>query len=235
MDLQLYARVIWRFKWLVALGVIVAFSLSVLSVFQVSLKSPHLKARSVEQWKSTETLLVKPPGAPWLGLNYSKNADPQKYSTLGTILVQFVMSDEVRRLINQAWPLTKYDVIQAFPVLAQSYNSSSPPLPLISVEVTSYSQWRSRQLVEHTTAAFRSYVEQLQAQNNIPTNRRVLVTTVRSYEPPLLLAGHSKTLPVVVFLTVMLGVFGLCLVLENLRPRVRAVTRDDAKLLRRSA
>jgi hypothetical protein len=235
MDLQLYGRVIWRFKWLVAVGVIVAFSLSVLSMFQVSLKSPHLKSRSVEQWKSTQTLLVTPPGAPWLGLDYSKSADPQKYSTLGTILVQFVMSDDVRRLINKTWPLTKYDVIQAFPVLAQSYNLNSSPLPLISVEVTSFSSFRSRQLVEHTTAAFRNYVQQLQAQNNIPTDRRVVVTTVRSYEPPLLIAGHSKTLPVVVFLTVMLGVFGLCLVLENLRPRVRAVTRDDAKPFRRTA
>jgi hypothetical protein len=235
MDLQLYARVIWRFKWLVAVGVLVAISLSVLSVFQVSLKSPHLKARSVEQWKSTETVLVTPPGAPWLRVGSSATADPQKFSTLGTILVQFVMSDEVRRLINRTWPLTKYDVIQAFPVLAQSYNLSSPPLPLISVEVTSFSGLRSRQLVEHTTAAFRDYVQQLQAQNNIPTDRRVVVTTVRSYEPPLLIAGHSKTLPVVVFLTVMLGVFGLCLVLENLRPRVRAVTRDDAKPFRRTA
>ncbi|HEX9599143.1 MAG TPA: hypothetical protein VF963_07180 [Gaiellaceae bacterium] len=235
MDLQLYLRVIWRFKWLVAVGLVAAFSLSVLSMFQVSLKSPHLKSRSVEQWRSTQTLLVTPPGAPWLRVGNSANSDPQKFSTLGTILVQFVMSDEVRRLINRSWPLTKYDVIQAFPVLAQSYNSNSPPLPLISVEVTSFSGFRSRQLVEHTTAAFRDYVEQLQAQNSIPTDRRVVVTTVRSYEPPLLIAGRSKTLPVVIFLTVMIGISGICLVLENLRPRVRAVARDDAKLLRRSA
>jgi len=235
MDLKLYARVMWRFKWLVAVGLVAAFSLSVLSAFRVSLKSPHLVARTVEQWKSTETVLITPPGAPWLQIGNTANADPQRFSTLGTILVQFVMSDEVRRLINRTWPLTKYDVIQAFPVLAQSYNTNSAPLPLISVEVMSYNQWRSRQLVEHTTAAFRNYVEQLQVRNNIPINKRVVVTTVRSYEPPLMIAGHSKTLPVVVFMTVMLGVFGLCLVLENLRPRVRVVTRDDAQPIRRSA
>jgi hypothetical protein len=235
MDLELYLRVIWRFKWLVAAGFCVAFALAVLSVFHVSAASPHLRLRTVAQWKSTETLLVTERGAPWLSSGYSKNADPQRYSVLATIYVQFVMSNDVRELIDKTWPLTKYDVILAYPVLAQSYNSNSPPLPLISVEVTSYSALRSQELARHATAAFRDYLAQLQAQNNIRTDRRVVVTTVRSYEPPLMIAGASKTLPIVIFLTVMMGVGGLCLVLENLRPRVRAVTRDDAQLFRRSA
>jgi hypothetical protein len=235
MDLQLYLRVVWRFKWLVAIGLVLASSLAVYSVFQVSLKSPHLKTRSVEQWKSTQTLLVTKQGAPWLRSDYSEQADPQRYSTLATIYVQFVMSNEVRALIDKRWPLTKYDVIQAFPVLAQSYNSNSPPLPLISIEVMSFSAFRSQELAQHATAAFRDYLELLQAVNKVPTKDRVVVTTTRSYEPPLLIAGRSKTLPVVIFLTVMMGITGICLLLENLRPRVRAVTRDDAQPLRRSA
>jgi hypothetical protein len=235
MDLPLYLRVLWRFKWLVAVGFVIAVGLAVLSMFKVSSKSPYLSYRSAEQWKATQTLLITPPGAPWLGAGYSENADPSRYSTLGTIYVQFVMSDEVRRLINRTWPLTKYDVIQAFPVLAQSYNSNSPPLPLISVEVTSFSSVRALQLAKHTVASFRDYVELLQAQNAIPTDRRVAISVVRSYEPPLLIAGRSKTLPAVVFLTIMLGITGICLVLENLRPRVRAVAHDDAQPLRRSA
>ena len=235
MDLELYLRVVWRFKWLVALGFVAACSLAVLSAFHVSPTSPHLRTRTVEQWRATETLLVTEPGAPWLRSGYSKSADPQKYSVLATIYVQFVMSNEVRALIHRSWPLTKYDVVLAFPVLAQSYNSNSPPLPLISVEVSSYSALRAQELARRTTAAFRDYLEELQAKNNIPTDKRVVVTTVRSYEPPLLVAGPSKTLPVVVFLTVMMGVIGVCLLLENLRPRVRAVTRDDAQPLRRSA
>jgi hypothetical protein len=235
MDLELYLRVIWRFKWFVAAGFCAAFGLAILSLFHVSPSSPHLRYRTVQQWKSTETLLVTERGAPWLSSGYSKNADPQRYSTLATIYVQLVMSNDVRELIHKSWPLTKYDVIQAYPVLAQSYNSNSPPLPLISVEVMSYSAERSQALARHATAAFRDYLADLQAQNDIRTDRRVMVTTVRSYEPPLMIAGPSKTLPIVVFMTVMMGIAGLCLLLENMRPRVRAVTRDDAQLLRRSA
>jgi hypothetical protein len=235
MDLPLYVRVLWRFKPIVIVGLILAFSLAVLSMFQVSPASPHLRFRSAEQWKSTETLLVTEQGAPWLRSAFSDNADPQKYSTLATIYVQFVMSNEVRQLIDKSWPLTKYDVVQAFPVLAQSYNANSPPLPLLSVEASSFSAVRSQELARQATKAFRAYLEQLQAANDIPTDKRVVVTTIRSYEPPLLIAGRSKTLPVVVFLTVMLGITGVCLVLENLRPRVRAVTSDDAQPLRRSA
>ena len=39
----------------------------------------------------------------------------------------------------------------------------------------------------------------------------------------VLLEGRSKTVPIVVFLTVMLAVIGLAFILENLRPRVRPV------------
>ncbi len=39
----------------------------------------------------------------------------------------------------------------------------------------------------------------------------------------MLLEGRSKTVPIVVFLTVMLAVIGLAFILENLRPRVRPV------------
>jgi hypothetical protein len=235
MDLELYLRVIWRFKWLVATGCCVAFGLAVLSLFHVSPSSPHLRYRTAQQWKSTETLLVTERGAPWLSSGYSKNADPSRYSVLATIYVQLVMSNDVRNLIGKAWPLTKYDVIQAYPVLAQSYNSNSPPLPLISVEVMSYSATRSQELARHATAAFRDYLADLQAKNDIRTDKRVVVTTVRSYEPPVMMAGPSKTLPIVVFLTVMMGIAGLCLLLENMRPRARPVVLDDAQLLRRSA
>jgi capsular polysaccharide biosynthesis protein len=46
-------------------------------------------------------------------------------------------------------------------------------------------------------------------------------------DPPVLVKGRSKTLPVVVFVTVLLGVVGLVFMLENLRPRIRPV--DDVK------
>ena len=56
MDLSLYGRVIWRFRWLVALGLILAIALSVLSIAKVS--SHGLSYRKHEIWQSSSTVLL---------------------------------------------------------------------------------------------------------------------------------------------------------------------------------
>ena len=43
-----------------------------------------------------------------------------------------------------------------------------------------------------------------------------------------LLVDRSKTLPIVVFLTVVLATVAICFIMENLRPRLRIVS-DDAR------
>ena len=67
----------------------------------------------------------------------------------------------------------------------------------------------------------RAFIDRQQADNLIPAAQRVVVAVVRSSDPPTLVKGHSKTLPIVIFMTLMMGFVGLALVLENLRPRAR--------------
>ena len=63
MDLSLYGRVIWRFRWLVVLGLILAIALAVLSVAKVS--SHGLSYRKHEVWQSSTTVLLTQHGFPW--------------------------------------------------------------------------------------------------------------------------------------------------------------------------
>jgi hypothetical protein len=56
--------------------------------------------------------------------------------------------------------------------------------------------------------------------------------------PALLVQGHKKTLPMLVFVTVIIATLGLVFVLENLRPEVRAVPSEAGRerdLLQKSA
>src|SRR6266480_2324324 len=60
MDLALYARVIWRFRFIVLAGFLLALSLSLFSLARVSLKggSPSLTYRQAEIWQSAAKLNV---------------------------------------------------------------------------------------------------------------------------------------------------------------------------------
>jgi hypothetical protein len=78
-------------------------------------------------------------------------------------------------------------------------------------------------LTIRATNAFKAFLQEQQARNGIPAQNRVLLTVITKADPPFLVKGRSKTLPVVVFVTALLGVVGLVFMLENMRPRIRPV------------
>ncbi len=59
MDLPLFFGVLWRFRWLVFLGVFVAAALAFLSVFRIDTENGFaVEYRQSEQWVSVATVLV---------------------------------------------------------------------------------------------------------------------------------------------------------------------------------
>ncbi len=242
MDLRLYARVAWRFKWLVATGFVCACGLAFLSLYKIDSKAPHgYTYRSLETWTAQDRLLVSQQGFPW-GSSQSLNqigTQPGSYSTLAVTYVNLAMSNPVLAMVRKRWKPydVKHDSYLASPVLVQPWNGNSPPLPFIDIIATSTTAGRAKQLADVASSSFIDYIRQLQGRSSIPADDRVSVTVVRSVDVPTLVKGHSKTLPIVVFLTVMMGFFGLSLVLENLRPRTKPITLEEAPApsVRRSA
>ena len=62
MDLGLYFRVLWRFRFLVALGLLAAFALAALSLFSVS--PSGVTYRQSEVWSASAKILVSQEGFP---------------------------------------------------------------------------------------------------------------------------------------------------------------------------
>ena len=62
MDLQLYFRVLWRFRFLMAIGLLAALALSALSL--VSVGPSGVSYRQQEVWSSSAKLLVSQDGFP---------------------------------------------------------------------------------------------------------------------------------------------------------------------------
>jgi hypothetical protein len=96
-------------------------------------------------------------------------------------------------------------------------------------------------------SALRSYIGSEQNANKVPPTSRVLLKTIKSAESPngiaeglsnaLLVQGHSKMRPLVVFSAVLAMFLTLAYILENLRPRAAALAgnTEDTASSRRAA
>jgi hypothetical protein len=224
-DFQLYARVLWRFKLLILFGLVVASSLGVLSVLHVSTNG--VSYRESELWSSRTRLLVTQQGFPWgrlLALDPSLEAqqldiplaDPNRLNTLTILYAEFATSDPVRRLMRRDGPI-RGEII-ATPVVVQEGRYS---LPLIDLMAISTSPHAAVDLTQRSADALRKYLHQQQSANRVPSADRVVIQEVIRPRGAEIFRPRSKTMPVVVFLAVMLVTVGLAFLLENLRPRVR--------------
>jgi hypothetical protein len=223
MDISLYGRVIWRFRWLVLLGLILAIALAVLSVAKVS--SHGLSYRKHQVWQSSTTVLITQRGFIWGRTVVPPTAGgatggPGWLSGLTGLYAQFANSDQVKTLMlrdgaSKDWTLT------AAPVIPSGSSSALPVIALAGLAYTPAGAVRAT-LVGRT--AFLQYVKSQQAQAAIPNNERVDLQVLQNVTPPVVVQPRKKTLAIVVFLAVMTAAIGLAFVLENARPRVKPVT-----------
>lgn len=227
MDLRLFGRVLWRFKLLVAVGVLAATALALVSVVRIG--SSGLEYRQTELWSSTTRLLVTQQGFPWgrlLALDPSLDpevearrlgiplADPNRLNTLTILYAELATSDPVRRLLRRNGPIR--GKILATPVVVQDGRYTLPLIDLIAIAT---SRRRAMTLAEESAAAFRTYLTEQQRANAVPEADRVLVQEVVRPRRAELYRGRSQTMPLVIFLSVVFAAVGLAFLLENARPR----------------
>jgi hypothetical protein len=235
MDLQLYARVLWRFRALLVVGLLLAFSLSFLAYAKVSFSGgkPELSYRNPQQWSSETTLFITQPGfhygraaEPYLpsdeaaGVPAIPLSDPDRMAMLTALYAQLANSDSVRALMRREGPVDGR--LEFEPVPAPEYSGPSI-LPLLKIRAIEETPGGAVLLVTRAADAFRTWLVRQQAAAEVYPEQRTVVEVLNRATKPVLIAGRGRTLPIVVFLTVMTAVIGLIFILENLRPRVRTV------------
>jgi hypothetical protein len=232
MDLRLYGRVVWRFRLLVVLGFLVAVALAVLSFARVSFAggSPKLSYRSAVTYGSSETLLITqqgfPEGRSIFPYKVTKDgpvtpfADPSRFASLAAFYAYLANSDVVAQLVRKQVGRT-VGSYSAGPVVSPVGNQAVQPL--IRMQGISTSPAAAIRYARSGSFAFRSYLARQQADQGIPENQRVVISVLNRAEGAVLLAPRKKTVPIVVFVAVMAATLALTLLLENLRPRIKAV------------
>jgi hypothetical protein len=234
LDLPLYFRVIRRFRFLVAGGLVLAIMLAVLAYARVSFDGgmPKLTPRKAEVWQSMTTLYLTQkgfpdgrtilpvtggtsgqPGLPEFG-------DPTRFASLTLLYAQFASSDAVRRMALGNRHINALLTADAqFP----PNSSSGNPLPVLQFLGQAPTP-RDAQLVGALgVRALQKYIELRQDKAGIPQSQRVSVQVLTRPKAPTVLIPRKKTLSIAVFMATMIVVIGLAFLLENLRPRVKLV------------
>jgi hypothetical protein len=250
MDLRLFLRVLWRFRALVLMGFVFAAGLAVVSFYRVSFDGgrPEFRYRATEEWASYARVLVTQPGIEWgaavvdlkrgrvaegdverLGLQQAVETRLANLAVFYSRLIdskdeRLVDSDALRRIILREGPIS--GSIEAAPVSA--FEGGEAVLPIISIAGVADSPSTSQALTQRTASALGEYIEDQQRRGGVEASERIGLEVVQAAGGTRLLAGRSKTLPIVVFLTVMVAVMGLAFILENLRPRVRSVPASES-------
>lgn len=233
MDLHVYARVLWRFRLLVLAGLLLAVVVAFLSMAKVSFGGgwpPKVSYRKSQIWLSQSSVFITQKGFPWgrtiyplkavgtTGTYITTYADAGRFSGLAQYYAQLASSDSVRARMLKEGPL--HGTIGAEAGFDEKTRAFQP---FVRVSGISTQRAWAIALANRAAKAIRSVVQQQQIGAKISPKERVVLQIFSVARDATVVQGRKKTIPIVIFLTVLMATLGLAFVLENLRPRISQV------------
>ena len=230
MDLNLYFRVLWRFRLIVVLGLVLAVTVAFASMAKVG-SDGSISYRQQPTWQGTTRLFVTQQGFPWgrtilpgdptsvpttatsSGIQF---ADPTRLAGLSVYYAELINGDLIQRQIRKSVP--SGSVLSATAVTDPTTNI---PLALVDVTSVAHTAAQAARVSRAGATLFQSYIAHQQTSARIPPKQRVLLQVVST--KATVIAGRKKTLAILGFLAVLIATIALAFVLENLRPRIQAV------------
>ena len=219
MNLPLYFRVLRRFKFLVAVGFVLAVALALASMVRVSF-AHGVSYRQHETWQSTTRLFVTEKGFPWGQASTPSSSSAQdsgRLQGLAVLYAQLINGNPIQSEIYKFVP--KGDLLAGASVTDPVTSTVQPSGRRSRNRATSSGATR---VSETGARLFQHYIAGQQALNHTRTGNRVLLQSLYTTKPKLI-TGRKKTLAIAAFLAVMAATLGLAFLLENLRPAVSAV------------
>jgi hypothetical protein len=239
MDLALYAQIVRR-RWRLFAGGLVAAVLLALLAY-VSVGPGGIRYREQESWQSDATIFVTQTGFPWgrayeqyLSGDPAKNLPPvplgdnSRLSYLAMLYAQLANGDAVQNRIFHGKRDSSRSLIASAVVPTNA--PSGTVLPLLQLRATAPTKGQAATLANRATTAFTNYLVRQQQEAGIGKGERVVTQVLNSGTVAVRVSGRGKTVPILVFLAVMVGVFGLGFVLENVRTKSEEAPAPDAEL-----
>jgi hypothetical protein len=236
MDLERYFRVVWRFKQLIVIGLLLAIALSFLSYASVKLSGAGIdvQPRGNETWQAQSTLLITQDGFPY-GRAVPRYTDPgpakqtpavqegdqTRFAALSNVYSQLANSNTVQAAVKSHVP------VQGTVMAEAAVDPNGAPLPLVTIKTTARTAAEASTLARGATLTFRDYVSRRQTEAGIAASERVVLQVLESGGNQQLLSPRKKTLPALIFMAVLAATLALAFVLENVGAASRPVPSGD--------
>jgi len=223
MDLQLAFRVLWRFRVIVALGLLIGLVLAFLALVKISpSSSPHFKYRTQPQYESHIDVGLTTEKFPWWSLRASAGAvDIDTLRSLATVYPKYATGNQVRRILLRSGGLDGQ--ISTFPELAPD----SSGLPMFGLSYVAPTAARANSLAARHFRAFQQWILINQNRDGTRPASRIILWPVDGPTPATLIAGRKMTKPILIFLGFAVLTIALAFILENVRPRIRPVAEEE--------
>ncbi len=215
---------LWRFKFLVIGGFVLATLLATVSMANVTFAhgKPVFTYRQSLVWAAQETLLITQPGFLEGRVTLPPTADPGRLTSLSLFYAQLANSDAVQSqipLIRKNKPLP---FVTITPVTSYVGGNASL-LPILNVAGNARTSKGAIRVTRAASEAFRAYLAQRQVKASIPDGQRVVISVLNLPTKAIVVEPRKKTIPLMVFVAVLAATVVLAVILENVRPRALAV------------
>ena len=248
MDLRRHLRVLWRFRGVLAAGLVLATTLATLAVYRVELVHgrPHATYRKAQVYGSRSVLYITqrgfaegrilPPAeqdpleaadAETLRRTLSREqrfAEPDRFATLAIIYARLLSSQKLKALIPSFGP----DATLAAAPLTTGNGFQRKTLPLLAVRTRSPSPAAAQRINAEAIAVLKDYIRGHQDAAHVRVQDRVRLTVLNAPSPPVVVEPRPYTLAVVSFLLTMLLAVAIAYAWENLFPAIAAAPRVPA-------
>jgi capsular polysaccharide biosynthesis protein len=216
-DLSLFLAVLWRSKPLLLAGFVLGLVLAALAYGTPKFSGglPTLAPRTAEVWQSESQLLITQADYP-----YGQNESPPQTSlaslspVYATLANGAVVQSEIHK--NAAGTPGKVKAGEAVDV------ATSSGLPFVNLVATAPTREDAERLATVAGSTFQTYVARQQALARIAPRRRVQLSAVLSAGNTKLIEGHKLSIPILVFVAVLIAIVSLIFLKENLQPRAAA-------------
>jgi hypothetical protein len=230
MELARTLKTLWMRRRLLALGALVAALAALLSVYRVGVFPPSLESRTNVFATASTQLLVDAPDSAFADLAN----DLTPLETRASVFARFLATPAAVELISRDAKLPfaaieaqgPYDinlpVIQQEPTAEQRSSQiigegalyrlrfeNNPVLPIVAVFAQAPTRDEATALADAVPQALRTYVTQIQARQNTPEERRVVIRKLGNATGGVVNEGANVQIGALVFLVV----FGGCCML----------------------
>jgi hypothetical protein len=232
-NLERHLSVLWRYRAIVALGILLGFALAFFAAVDVT---NGMKRRGAEQWSSVSQIFVTQEGFPWGRVTFPvatdpgadaatepptpdeevddriKFADPTRFPNLAFLYSFLTNSDQVRgKLPGPPTP----DQIQAVPLDPTGRGDAF--LPIIQLTTSASTAPGAVELNKQTMEGLKSLLREWQDEAKIANKDRVVLSTLSKPSAPALLAGRSLTPSLLAFMLCVILSIALAHILEGIR------------------